>query len=70
MTDAGRRWVSFRDIDTRDGEFEAIRRAFVASAPSGDATWREGRVGYGDARLLDARALVDFGVRWIGEHRV
>lgn len=65
--DGERRWVSFTDIDLNDQDFPQIGEAFEAQA--GDAL-RIGPVGSGTARLMRQRALVDFAVTWMENHRI
>lgn len=68
-----RTFVAIEELDSSDGiarypeggdYFEAVTRAFVARGVG----VRTGKVGFADAVLMDARALFDFGVRWMEEH--
>jgi aminoglycoside 3-N-acetyltransferase len=59
-----RSWVEWLDIDHDSSDFEALGTAFAATG--GDT---EGTVGSGTARLMRQRAVVDFAVSWMGEHR-
>jgi len=62
---AGRRWASFTDVDLDNEDFPLIGEAFELS---GLGT-RVAPAGYGTARLLPMRAMVDFAVGWIEENR-
>jgi aminoglycoside 3-N-acetyltransferase len=53
------------DIALCDDDFERIGADFEASG----AAVRIGRIGSAQSRLMQQRALVDFGVRWIEKHR-
>ena len=61
---AGRRWVTYDDVDHDSSAFGAIGAAFDASART-----RVGRVGSADCRLLRQRDAVDFAVGWLERER-
>lgn len=63
--DGERRWLVWNETDWLDDDFEALRRAYMAT--SGD--WQEGPVGYGRARRFAAAPLVAFAVGWIERNR-
>jgi aminoglycoside 3-N-acetyltransferase len=63
--DGARRWLVTEDLDFDDSDFGVIGAAFEQE-PAAVAT---GRVGYGTARLMRQRALVDFGARWMTANR-
>jgi aminoglycoside 3-N-acetyltransferase len=58
-------WVSFEDLDWDDEDFITIGKAFKQASDR----VRNGRVGHAEAVLMPQRELVDFGVRWMEEHR-
>ena len=66
LHDGEREWVSYRQLDFDDGDFDDCGAAFEASHPDAVA---HGQVGAADATLVDQRALVDFGVEWLSDHR-
>jgi len=47
-----------------DGDFDRLGAAFDATGAV-----RIGRAGNGEARLMNQRALVAFGVAWMAENR-
>lgn len=57
-------WRSFRCLEFKIDDFTALGQAFEAT---GAVTL--GTVGRAAARLMDLRALVDFGVDWMEENR-
>jgi aminoglycoside 3-N-acetyltransferase len=65
MRDGERRWVAYTEPLPLTEDFEALGAAF--EAVSGNVI--RGRVGAGVGRLMDQRALVDFGARWLVRHR-
>jgi aminoglycoside 3-N-acetyltransferase len=60
-----RRWAEFEDLAYNETDFPQIGDAFGAE------TGKEitGLVGQAEARLMSQRALVDFGVAWMGKNR-
>ncbi|MFM2045523.1 MAG: SPBc2 prophage-derived aminoglycoside N(3)-acetyltransferase-like protein YokD [Pseudomonadota bacterium] len=60
-----RRWVTFPDVDLTNDDFPAIGRDFEAVS----AQARVGPAGYGTARLLPIRPMVDFAAGWIDRYR-
>jgi aminoglycoside 3-N-acetyltransferase len=64
-----RRWVTFEDLDWNDSDFPALGADFALTT----GLERQGPIGTqlsrATARLLPQRPLVDFGVRWIEQHR-
>jgi len=69
LIDGQREWVTMDELRGDNGDFERIRRDFIAANPSGPATWRTGRTGYGESRLFCIRPLVDFAAGWMGQQR-
>jgi len=64
LVDGERRWVTYAELETDDGDFVRIGDAFAAS---GDE--RSGPVGAGVGRLMSQRALVAFGGTWLQANR-
>lgn len=65
LVDGERQWVTFEEQDYDESDFPALGQAYEASGKS----FVEGRVGYGEAKLIPQRALVDFAVGWLPGHR-
>ncbi len=57
--------VRFEDIEGTSDDFAELGREFESS--TGAVT--VGRVGAATARRMEQRPLVDYGVRWLAEHR-
>jgi len=62
--DGERRWMTFTDLDIDEEDFPVIGAAFEAAG-----SVRRSRVGHATAALMRQRPLVDFGARWMTEHR-
>ena len=60
-----RRWVSFTDLDFNSDDFATIGAAYEAAGNPHTT----GTVGYGTARLIPQRPLIDFTVKWLPTHR-
>jgi aminoglycoside 3-N-acetyltransferase len=65
LIDGVRKWIEFRDLDVCASDFPQVGRAFEQST----SLVRQGHVGKTTARLMPQRALVDFAVQWMTEHR-
>ena len=65
MRDGERRWVAYTEPLALTDDFEALGAAFEAIP--GQVVC--GHVGAGLGRLMDQRALVDFGAEWLARHR-
>lgn len=65
MIEGERRWVEFQTLQANSDDFPAIGAAFAANSD----LVRVGRVAAASALLMPQRALVDYGVRWMEEHR-
>jgi len=65
MRDGRRQWVTYPDISTDSDDFGQVGEAFDMAGQG----VRIGRVGYGSARLMSQRALVDFAVSWMESNR-
>lgn len=59
LIDRKRTWVDHHEID-EDNDFAAIGDAFATTGAE-----RSGPVGAGEARLMNARDIVDFGTDWL-----
>lgn len=66
LVDGQREWVRYEELGYDDGDFAECSAAFEDAHPEAVSV---GRVGVADATLFDQRALVDFGVEWLSEHR-
>jgi aminoglycoside 3-N-acetyltransferase len=60
-----RRWVAYTEPLALTDDFEALGAAFE-SVPDHVVC---GPAGAGTGRLMDQRALVDFGTEWLARHR-
>lgn len=65
MVDGRRQWMTWRDLDTDDGDFLQIGEAFERETGLAAV----GRVGQGTGRLMPQRPLVDFATRWMSANR-
>ncbi len=61
-----RKWVTFEDLEADDSDFPQIGSDYNKTA--GDEV-RSGKVGLADCQLMPQRGLVDFGIRWMQQHR-
>jgi aminoglycoside 3-N-acetyltransferase len=66
LVDGMRRWVRYRNLVGDASDFERIGQDFSAE------TGQEGRgpVGVTQARLMAQRAVVDYAVTWMEQHRI
>lgn len=60
-----RRWATLVDVATNSDDFPALGAAYEAVGKPCVI----GRVGYGEARLMPQRAIVDFATGWLVAHR-
>jgi len=65
MLDGERRWTAYLDINFDTGDFADIGSSFDVAT----GLVRHGKVGKAGAQLMPQRALVDYAVRWMEEHR-
>ncbi|MFP6836008.1 MAG: AAC(3) family N-acetyltransferase [Pseudomonadales bacterium] len=65
MVDGERRWVRFEDLQVADDDFARLGRAFAGDT----GLERHGPVGWGVARLMPVRAIVDYAQDWLSAHR-
>jgi aminoglycoside 3-N-acetyltransferase len=65
MVEGERRWVEFQTLQVDADDFPAIGAAFAQDT----GLVRTGQIAAAPALLMPQRALVDFGVRWMEEHR-
>ncbi|MDQ4075968.1 MAG: AAC(3) family N-acetyltransferase, partial [Chloroflexota bacterium] len=64
LVEGERRWVTFRDVDLNDDDFETIGATFDELGYT-----QVGKVGAVTARLMPQRPLVDFAVEWMERNR-
>jgi aminoglycoside 3-N-acetyltransferase len=65
VQDGERRWVAYTEPLALTDDFEALGADFERAPDH----FTCGRVGAGTGRLMDQRALVDFGTEWLACHR-
>jgi aminoglycoside 3-N-acetyltransferase len=64
MTETGREWITYTDLDVHSVDFPELGAAYEAS---GAVT--TGMVGEADCRLFDVRSAVEFAVGWLAVNR-
>ena len=70
MVDGVRQWVEYDMLTDENEDFEALRLDYLREHAAQRGTdWHEGPCGYGTARLLAVRPLVDYATGWIAAHR-
>jgi aminoglycoside 3-N-acetyltransferase len=62
--DGRTQWVEYAELDGDSSDFEALGEAFAKTGGE-----LQTFIGMGTVRLMRQRSLVDFGVRWLEEHR-
>lgn len=65
MVDGERRWVSFEDLQVSDDDFTRLGEDFAKET----GFERRGAVGWGEARCMPVRAIVDYAQVWLSTHR-
>jgi aminoglycoside 3-N-acetyltransferase len=65
MVEGERRWVSFEDLQVSDDDFARLGEEFARDT----GLERRGYVGWGEARFMPVRAIVDYAQAWLGAHR-
>lgn len=65
LVDGRREWVAYDELDVHDHDFVEVVDAFAEDT----GLVRSGQVGDAVARLLPARALVDYAAGWFSAHR-
>jgi aminoglycoside 3-N-acetyltransferase len=60
-----RQWISYDDIDWDETDFATLGADFARDTGS----QREGAVGRARALLFPQRALIDYAVTWLEQHR-
>jgi aminoglycoside 3-N-acetyltransferase len=65
LVDGARRWVTYSDLDRDSSDFPALGRAFVAAGGDEEST----ALGAGRVTSVAVRAIVDFAVDWLRDHR-
>ena len=65
LVDGAAQWLTFEELKLSDDDFPAIGNAFA------DETRQESRgpAGWGEARLLRCRPLIDYAVNWMTANR-
>ena len=66
LVEGKREWVQWKDINFDDEDFSDCGAAFEREHPD---AFKTGSVGVGNAKLLDQRPLVDFGIKWFEMNR-
>ena len=64
MQDKKATWVSFREIDYNDEDFEEIGKDYEK-----EHHIQIGKVGQGEARLLEMQSITDFAYQWMQKNR-
>jgi aminoglycoside 3-N-acetyltransferase len=71
MVDGTRQWVEYDMLSDDNDDFEALRQDYLRGhAGQRGIGWQAGPCGYGSARLLRVRPLVDYAAPWLAAHRV
>ena len=65
MVEGQRRWVRFTETLPRDDDFAELGEDFTRET----GQERRGPLGWGEARLMRVRAIVDYAQRWLTTHR-
>ena len=65
LVDGRRQWVRFTDTLPDDEDFADLGRDFARET----SQERRGPLGWGEARLMRVRAVVDYAERWMATHR-
>ncbi len=65
VTADGTQWVSFKNFETSAEDFDALGEAFARDTNAE----QKGDAGWGEARLMRQRAVVDYGQLWLQRHR-
>lgn len=65
LVNGARRWVSFEDLQTCDDDFDRLGEDFARDTD----LERRGPMGWGTARLMRVRAIVDYAQAWLSSHR-
>jgi len=63
--DGVRRWVRYQNLVVDASDFERLGQDFATET----GLERRGPVGATEARLMAQRALVDYAVAWMEQHR-
>ena len=66
-TAGSRQWTTFENVDLDSSDFERIGADFLYSDVGNEV--RRGTVGIANCQLMPQRAVVDFAVDWLEEHR-
>jgi aminoglycoside 3-N-acetyltransferase len=64
MRDRKRAWIEYEELDYHGEDFAELGGGFAATGGE-----RTAKIGAGIGRLLPMREIIDYGVRWLTEHR-
>lgn len=67
QVDGVRQWVAFEGVDYDADDFEPLGLTYEQERPH---AVKVGPVGSATSRLMRMRPLVDFGAKWLAEHRI
>jgi len=65
VEDGERRWVEFDELAWNDDDFVRLGEDFAVAT----GKERRGPAGWGDARLMQSRNVVDYAVSWMNSNR-
>jgi aminoglycoside 3-N-acetyltransferase len=65
LVDGVRQWITYEDIDWDETDFDKLGADFAKDT----GLQREGKIGRATASLMPQRALIDYGVGWLEQHR-
>lgn len=65
LVDGKRQWMEFEDLDWDESDFPALAEDFARQP----GAIKIGKIAQATAQLMSQRALVDFGVAWLEQHR-
>ena len=66
FVDGQRKWVTYECLDYGGSDFARLGTDFALATTGLERT---GKVALATARLMPQRAVVDFGVKWLAQHR-
>jgi aminoglycoside 3-N-acetyltransferase len=69
LTEHGRAWVTFDDVDLDQCDFRRLGEAFEASCMARTTGLSLGTIGAGNVRLFTIRGAVRFAEDWLRQHR-
>ncbi|MBB3113479.1 aminoglycoside 3-N-acetyltransferase [Paenibacillus phyllosphaerae] len=65
VEDGCRQWVTFDDVEISSDDFNQVGEAFEQAT----GLVKQGRIGEATVKLMPMRALVDYAVTWMEQHR-